>query len=138
MEMKEQKISWLNTRYSIIQASYWMSYAAVFAFGAVFLLSRGFDNRQIGVIMAMGNCCHVLILMADYQISLQIAAAALCSILFCESYSVCICRKYGNDPRSSACPGTGLCLVYTGICLLRKSEYSRKGSCERTGLIHNG
>lgn len=53
--MVEQKISWLNTRYAIVQASYWMSFAVVFAFGSVFLLSRGFDNRQIGVIMAMGN-----------------------------------------------------------------------------------
>ncbi len=42
-------------RYSIIQGSFWMSFCIIFAYVSVFLLSKGFSNSQIGVVVAVSG-----------------------------------------------------------------------------------
>lgn len=56
----------LNTRklmmqYCILQGAYWASFCVIYAFATVFLLSRGFENSMIGVIIAAGNILGVVL-----------------------------------------------------------------------------
>lgn len=59
--MEQRNIKGLNARYAVVMGTYWMSYAQVFAFASVFLLSRGFGDGQIGMVMAIGNVLAVLL-----------------------------------------------------------------------------
>ena len=43
----------LNIRYALLQGAYWMSFCAIYAFSTVYLLSKGFENSQIGIIIAI-------------------------------------------------------------------------------------
>ena len=38
--------------YSAIQGFYWMGYASIMGFASVFLLNVGFDNSQVGLLIA--------------------------------------------------------------------------------------
>lgn len=44
-----------TARYSIIQGSFWMSFCIIFAYVSVFLLSKGFSNSQIGIVVAVSG-----------------------------------------------------------------------------------
>ena len=57
----------LNLEYSCIHGSYWMYYGVAYSFSSAFLLSRGYNNSQIGIILAIGNILAVLLqpIMAD-------------------------------------------------------------------------
>lgn len=57
----------LNAEYAGIHAFYWMTYGVVCSFASVFLLSRGYSNADIGVILALGNVVAVFVqpLLAD-------------------------------------------------------------------------
>lgn len=59
--MEQRNIKGLNARYAAVMGAYWMSYGQVFAFASVFLLSRGFGDSQIGMVMAIGNVLAVLL-----------------------------------------------------------------------------
>ena len=51
----------LTFSYSLVQAFYWMNYACIIGYASVYLLSAGFTNTQIGVLMAVsGAVCTVL------------------------------------------------------------------------------
>lgn len=45
----------MTARYAAIQGAYFMGYGAIYSFASAFLLSRGFANSQIGVIIALSN-----------------------------------------------------------------------------------
>lgn len=57
----------LNLEYAGVHGFYWMIYGVVCSFASVFLLSRGYDNSQIGLILAAGNVAAVFLqpLLAD-------------------------------------------------------------------------
>ena len=51
----------LTVTYALIQACYWMNFAAITGFTSVYLLHAGFSNTQIGVLIAIaGAVCSVL------------------------------------------------------------------------------
>ena len=50
----------LNIEYWSIHATYWMIYAAVSSFASVYLLSIGYSNSEIGIIMAIANVLAVI------------------------------------------------------------------------------
>ena len=43
-------------RYTLMQSSYWASYCILLTFSSVYLLSKGFPNAQIGVILSLARC----------------------------------------------------------------------------------
>lgn len=43
----------LNIRYILMQAAFWAAFAAICAYQATLLLSRGFHNTEVGVIVAL-------------------------------------------------------------------------------------
>ena len=46
--------------YCVNQGSFWASYSAVFAFASVFLLARGFNNHEIGIVIAAGSAASAI------------------------------------------------------------------------------
>ena len=56
--MNEKK---LMVQYSALQGCYWMLFCAVYSFSTVYLLARGFTSAQIGVCIAVGNVCGVIL-----------------------------------------------------------------------------
>ncbi len=50
-----------NTKNSLLQAFYWMSFCVVIPYAAVFLQSRGYSNSELGLIMAVGNIAALLL-----------------------------------------------------------------------------
>lgn len=51
----------LNFEYATIHGTYWMIYAVVCSFASAFLLTRGYSNSEIGVILAVGNVMTVIL-----------------------------------------------------------------------------
>lgn len=51
----------LNLDYALIQAIYWMLYAAAGIFVSVFLLDKGYSNTSIGTIIAVGSLLAILL-----------------------------------------------------------------------------
>ncbi len=53
--MNNQKNTKLNLQYISMQMPYWMGYSVLATFTSVFLLSRDFNNGQIGVVLSLAN-----------------------------------------------------------------------------------
>lgn len=51
----------LNVAYSGIHGFYWMYYGVVYSFASVFLLSKGYTNSQIGLILAIGSLVAIVV-----------------------------------------------------------------------------
>lgn len=51
----------LNAAYGGVHATYWMIYCVIVSFASAFLLERGYNNTQIGVILAAANVVSVVI-----------------------------------------------------------------------------
>lgn len=51
----------LNIEYASIHAAYWMFYGVISSFASVFLLARGYANREIGIILAAANILAVIL-----------------------------------------------------------------------------
>ena len=51
----------LALRIAGLQAVYWMTYAPIASFAAVYLLSKAFSNQQIGWALALGNVFAILL-----------------------------------------------------------------------------
>ena len=58
----------INVEYSSIQGSYWMIYGVICSFASAFLLSKGYSNSEIGIILAAANVLSVVMqpLVADF------------------------------------------------------------------------
>ncbi len=48
-------------RYTLMQSSYWASYCILLTFSSVYLLSKGFPNAQIGVILSLASVISALL-----------------------------------------------------------------------------
>jgi PPP family 3-phenylpropionic acid transporter len=51
----------LNCEYGGLHAAYWMSFAVITSFASAFLLSRGYTNSEIGIILAAGSMVAVFL-----------------------------------------------------------------------------
>lgn len=51
----------LSLQIAGLQAVYWMTYAPIASFAAVYLLSKDFSNQQIGWVLALGNVFAILL-----------------------------------------------------------------------------
>lgn len=51
----------LNAYNSLIQGFYWVFYAAMLSFAAVYLLGKGYSNQAIGIIIACGNAAALIL-----------------------------------------------------------------------------
>ena len=54
MDMKK-KISAVTFHYMIITGGFWMAFCVVTAYAAVFLHGAGYDDQEVGIILALGN-----------------------------------------------------------------------------------
>jgi len=61
MEIKNISSKRLTTNYSIIQSICIMGYCSVFSFASVFLLSRGFTNSMVGMILTIASGLGLLV-----------------------------------------------------------------------------
>lgn len=60
--MKQTELNRRYTRqYAAIQGSYWMSCCAAISYASVYLLEKGYNNSQIGFIMAISNILAVIL-----------------------------------------------------------------------------
>lgn len=60
MELKQLEKK-LNYNFAAIQGFYWAAFCSCGSFASVFLLSRNFDNRQIGAVLALSNIFAVIL-----------------------------------------------------------------------------
>ena len=51
----------LNFHYATIHGTYWMYFGVLAGFSSVFLLSKGYKNSEIGIILALANILAVLV-----------------------------------------------------------------------------
>ena len=50
-----------TAQYAVHQSFYWMAYCGLFSFAAAYLLGRGFDTAQVGIILALANLLSCLL-----------------------------------------------------------------------------
>lgn len=86
---------WPTINYSILQGFYWGSFSAIVAFASVYLLSKGFTNSQVGLVVAVGGILSVFLqpLVGSYAdksegvvihrliVMISLAMIALCLLL---------------------------------------------------------
>ena len=51
---KKGTVSW-TVRYTLLNAAYFVAFCTVHAYAAVFLLANGFNNTQVGILLAVAN-----------------------------------------------------------------------------------
>ena len=51
----KKRISAVTLHYIIITGGFWMAFCVVTAYAAVFLHGAGYDDQELGIILAMGN-----------------------------------------------------------------------------------
>ncbi len=78
-------------KYSWLQSSFWMSFCIVFNYASMFLLSRGYSNSQIGIVIALAGVISALLQplaagVADKSRKLTLRTLIL---LFCICMLVC-------------------------------------------------
>ena len=55
MEQTGQKRSFGTLRYTLLNATYFAAFCTIHAYAAVYLLSKGFTNTQVGILLALAN-----------------------------------------------------------------------------------
>lgn len=58
---EQQGTAKYTAKYAAIQGSYWPIFCSSYSFASVFLLSRNFDNAQIGIVLALANVFAVFL-----------------------------------------------------------------------------
>ena len=51
----KKRISTVTFHYMIITGGFWMAFCVVTAYAAVFLHGAGYDDQELGIILALGN-----------------------------------------------------------------------------------
>jgi len=79
-----------TTRYALVQGNFWMSFCIIFSFASVYLLSKGFKNSQIGIIIAIAGLISATLqpIVADFadkskRIQLRYIIAAFSVLMVC-------------------------------------------------------
>lgn len=52
--MNRSKVQW-TVRYTFLNVAYFAAFCTVHAYAAVYLLSKGFSNTEVGVLLAVAN-----------------------------------------------------------------------------------
>ncbi len=60
-QTEQQGTAKYTAKYAAIQGSYWPIFCSSYSFASVFLLSRKFDNSQIGIVLALANVFAVFL-----------------------------------------------------------------------------
>lgn len=60
-QTEQQQAVRYTTKYAAIQGSYWPIFCSSYSFASVFLLSRKFDNSEIGIVLALANIFAVFL-----------------------------------------------------------------------------
>lgn len=107
----------LTARYAPVQAFYWASFNAIYAFASVYLLQRGFNNTQIGVLLAAANSAAVLLqpllaTLADKHPSLTARRLAIALIL------LSVPPAAGLLAFKTGATGTAVLFCLTLVCIL--------------------
>lgn len=82
----------LNLQYISMQVPYWMGYSVLGTFTSVFLLSRGFTNGQIGIVLSLANLLAAVLQpflasFADRMERIQLSQLAAVMALFLVIFS---------------------------------------------------
>lgn len=85
----------MTLSYTAVQGTYWMYFSVIIAFSSVFLLSKGYTNSEIGVILAVSNILSVIMqpILADIidrsqKISLSLVARLVSGVLIVGTLSL--------------------------------------------------
>lgn len=85
----------MTLSYTAVQGTYWMYFSVIIAFSSVFLLSKGYTNSEIGVILAVSNILSVIIqpILADIidrsqKVSLSLVARLVSGVLIVGTLSL--------------------------------------------------
>ena len=85
----------MTISYTAVQGTYWMYFSVIIAFSSVFLLSKGYTNSEIGVILAVSNILSVIIqpILADIidrsqKVSLSLVARLVSGVLIVGTLSL--------------------------------------------------
>ena len=60
MEQKSSSMKYATLRYALINISYFAVFCGIHAYSSVFLLSKGFSNTMIGMVLAIANIMSVI------------------------------------------------------------------------------
>lgn len=85
----------MTLSYTAVQGTYWMYFSVIIAFSSVFLLSKGYTNSEIGLILAVSNILSVIIqlVLADIidrsqKVSLSLVARLVSGVLIAGTLSL--------------------------------------------------
>jgi PPP family 3-phenylpropionic acid transporter len=85
----------MTLSYTAVQGTYWMYFSVIIAFSSVFLLSKGYTNSEIGVVLAVSNILSVIIqpILADVidrsqKVSLSSVARLVSGVLIVGTLSL--------------------------------------------------
>ena len=59
----------LTARYAFVQFSFWMNFASIVGFASIYLLSTGFSNTQIGIMIAAAGILSALLQLMIHSVS---------------------------------------------------------------------
>lgn len=98
--MKKENL-YPTTRYSFVQGSFWMSFCIILSYASVYLLSKGFHNSEIGIIIAIAGTVSavlqpVIASVADkaVKVPLRYIIAFLAVIAVCTSTALLVPNLY--------------------------------------------
>ncbi len=60
-EIEETQHFLPTSRYAFVQGNFWMSFCIIFSFASVYLLSKGFQSSQIGIIIAIAGVVSAIL-----------------------------------------------------------------------------
>ena len=124
----------LNGCYALIHGSYWMLYGVLCSFSSLLLLSRGFSNSEIGLMLALSNLAAVLVqpFLADladkggrFGIFRQMRIMAAACMLLCAGLLILRSR--------SMFLAVVFCLAFAVMMVLQPFANAVGGRLEETG-----
>ncbi|MCQ2537527.1 MAG: MFS transporter [Lachnospiraceae bacterium] len=79
--MNKKKTTRMNILYGMLQGGYWMHYCTALSYVSVVMLSKGYSNAEIGIILAIGNAISIFVQAGIAKFADKSKKVALTSIL---------------------------------------------------------
>lgn len=119
--MTDRKSLKINILYSVLQGAYWINFCCVVSYAVVFLQAKGFDNTQLGGVLAAGNVMGFVIgsllsAAVDRYIRFEARYAALLMLAFQAVSAIVLLRP--------ACPAPLIAVIwalYLACCVAANS-----------------
>ena len=73
-ERKNKSSATWTIKYTLLNAAYFVAFCTIHAYAAVYLLANGFNNTEVGVLLAVSNIFIIfptIILVISFIIQLQ-------------------------------------------------------------------